>query len=51
MRTEKVIFVVKQWGATGSHMTGRDHVRNRKYVMRMRNRKICNTLVGPFHRK
>jgi hypothetical protein len=61
MSTDKVIFVGEQWGATGSHMTesdvtgslmtGRDHVRKRKYVMRMRNRNICNNLVEPFHRK
>jgi hypothetical protein len=58
MRTNKVIFVGEQWGATGSHMTGsdvtgshvtgRDHVRNRKYVMRMHNRKFRNTPNGTF---
>ena len=29
-------------------MTGRDHVQNRKYVMRMRNRKIRNIPSGTF---
>ena len=53
MSTDKVIFVGEQWRATGSHMTGcdvtgRDHVRNRKYVMRMRNRKFRNTPSGTF---
>ena len=48
MSTEKVIFVGEQWRATGSdvtgsHVTGRDHVRNRNYAMRMRNRKFRNT--------
>jgi hypothetical protein len=33
MSTDKVIFVGEQWGATGSDVTGRDAVRNRKYVM------------------
>jgi hypothetical protein len=33
---------------TGSHVTGRDHVRNRKYAMRMRNRKFRNTPSGNF---
>jgi hypothetical protein len=33
---------------TGSHMIGKVHVRNRKYVMRMRNQKICNTPSGIF---
>jgi hypothetical protein len=33
---------------TGSHVTGRDHVRNRKYAMRMRNRKFRNTPSGIF---
>jgi len=58
MSTDKVIFVGEQWGATGSQtnerdvtgsqMTGRDHVRNRKYAMRMRNRNICSTPSGTF---
>ena len=58
MSSNKVIFVGEQWGATGSHMTesyvtgshmtGRVHVRNRKYVMRMRNRNIYNTPSGTF---
>ena len=58
MGTDKVIFVVEQWGAigsdiTGSHvtgrrMTGRGPVRNQKYVMRMRNRKFSNTPSGTF---
>jgi hypothetical protein len=53
MGTDKVIFVREQWGATESHvtgscMTGRGPVRNRKYVMRMRNRKFCNTPSGAF---
>jgi hypothetical protein len=58
MSTEKVIFVGEQWGAIGGHMTGsdvtgshvtkRDHVRNRKYDMRMRNRKFRNTPNGTF---
>ena len=54
-------------GATGSNMTGSDvtgsdvshvtgsdtsHVHVRKYVLRMRNRKLRNNaLVGPFDRK
>ena len=47
-----------QWGAigshmtggdvTGSHVTGRDHVRSRKYAMRMRNWTFRNTLSGFF---
>ena len=50
---DKVIFVGEQWGATGNHMTesdvnGRVHVRNRKYVMHMRNRKFSNTPSGTF---
>ena len=53
MGTDKVIFVGEQWGATGSRMTGsdvtgRDHVRNRKYAMRMRNRKFHNIPSGTF---
>ena len=58
MSTDKVIFVGEQWGATGSQMTGsdvtgshvteRDNVQNRKYVMRMRNRKFHNTPNGTF---
>jgi hypothetical protein len=58
MGTDKFIFVGEQWGATGSHVTGRDvtgsHVtgsrmtvrgpaRNRKYDIRMCNRKFRNT--------
>jgi hypothetical protein len=30
MGTDKVIFVGEQWGATGSDVTGRGPVRNRK---------------------
>ena len=58
MSTDKVIFVGEQWGATGSnmtgsdvtesHVTGRDHIRNQKYAMRMRNRKFRNTTNGTF---
>ena len=53
MSTDKVIFVGEQWRATGSdvtgsHVTGRDNVRNRKYAMRMRNRKYRNTISGIF---
>ena len=63
MGTDKVIFVGEQWGATGSHvtgshvtgshmtrsrMTGRGTARNRRYAMRMRNRKCRNTLSGAF---
>ena len=58
MGTDKVIFVGEQWGATGSHvtgshmtrsrMTGRGTARNRRYVMRMRNRKCRNTPSGVF---
>jgi hypothetical protein len=58
MSTDKVIFAGGQWGAigshmtggdvTGSHVTGRDHVRNRKYDMRMRNWTFRNTLSGFF---
>ena len=43
-----VIFVGEQWGAIGSHVTGRGPARNRKYVMRMRNRKFRNTHSGAF---
>ena len=56
MGTDKVIFVGEKWGATGSHMagsdvtgsrvTGRIPVRNRKYAMR--NRKCHNTPSGVF---
>jgi hypothetical protein len=56
MSTYKVIFVGEQWLATGNHIIGsdvtgsdvarRDHVRNRKYAMRMRNRKFSNTYSG-----
>ena len=48
----------EQWRATGSHMTGshvtesrmtgRGPARNRKYVMRMHNRKFRNTPSGAF---
>ena len=63
MGTDKFIFVGEQRGATGSHVTGSDgngsHVtgnrmtergpaRNRRYIMRMRNRKFHNTLSGAF---
>ena len=53
MSTNKVIFVGEQWRATGSdvtgsHVTGRGHIRNRKYAMRMRNRKFLNTPSGAF---
>ena len=58
MSTDKVIFVGEQQGATGSyttgsdvtgsHVIGRDHVRNRKYAMRMRNIKFRNTPSGTF---
>ena len=48
MSTDKVIFVGEQWGATGSHVTGRDHARNRKYDMRMDNQKFSNTPSGIF---
>ena len=63
MGTDKVIFVGEQWEATGSHVTGRDvtgsHVtgsrmtvrdpaRNRKYAIRMCNRKFRNTPSGAF---
>jgi hypothetical protein len=48
MGTDKVIFVGEQWGATGSHVTGRGHGQNRKYVMRMRNWKFRNTPSGAF---
>jgi hypothetical protein len=41
---KEVIFVGEQWGATGSHVTGRGPVRNQKYVM-------CMPLVGSFHQK
>ena len=41
---KEVIFVGEQWEATGSHVTGRGPVRNRKYVM-------CMPLVGSFHQK
>ena len=64
MGTDKVIFaVVLCGGATGSdvtgshvigsHVTGRDgNHRNRKYVLRMCNRKLRHIpLVGPFDRK
>jgi hypothetical protein len=47
MSTDKVIFVVEQWGATANHM-GSDYVWNRKYVMRMRNRKFRKTPSGTF---
>ena len=58
MGTDKLLFEGEQWGATGSdetgsdmigshvtgsdvsHMTGSNHVR--KYIMRMRNRKLCH---------
>ena len=46
MGTDKVIFVGEQWGATGSHVTGRGPVRNQKYVMR--NRKFRSTPSGAF---
>jgi hypothetical protein len=51
MGTDKVIFVGAQWGATGSDVTGsrvteRGLVRNRKYVMR--NRKFRNAHSGAF---
>jgi hypothetical protein len=36
---------------TGKQVTGRNHVRNQKYAMRMRNRNFAIPLVGPFHRK
>ena len=63
MGTDKVIFVGEQCGATGSHVigsdvnesnatgsrvTGRVPVRNRKNVMRMRNRKFRNNPSGAF---
>ena len=53
MSTNKVIFAGKQWGVigrdiTGSKMTGRSPARNRKYVMRMRNRKFRNAPSGTF---
>ena len=58
MSTDKVIFVGEQCEATrshmtesdvtGSHVTRRDHVRNRKQVMRMRNRKFHNTPSRAF---
>jgi hypothetical protein len=48
MGTDKVIFVGEQWGATGSDVTGRGHVRNRKYVMHMCNRKFHNTPSRAF---
>jgi hypothetical protein len=38
MGTDKVVFEGEQWGATGSDVTGSDPVR--KYIMRMRNRKL-----------
>jgi hypothetical protein len=51
MGTDKLAFEGEQWGATGSHVTGShvtgsdvtgsDHIR--KYIMRMRNRKLCHT--------
>jgi hypothetical protein len=52
MGTDKVVFEGEQWGATGSDATGSDmtgsHVTDvtsgsdhvRKYIMRMRNRKL-----------
>jgi hypothetical protein len=46
MGTDKVVFEGEQWGATGSDVTGSDvsHVTGsdpvRKYIMRMRNRKL-----------
>jgi hypothetical protein len=63
MGTDKVIFVGEQWGATeshvtgiyvtgshvtGSHMTIRGPILNRKYDIRMRNRKFRNTPSGVF---
>jgi hypothetical protein len=43
MGTDKLLFEGGQWGATGSDMTG-SHVTGsdtvRKYIMRMRNRKL-----------
>ena len=61
MSTDKVIFVGEQWLATGSHIivsdvtgshvTRIDHVRNRKYALRMRNRKFSNTSSGTLSPK
>jgi hypothetical protein len=46
MGTDKVIFVGEQWGATGSHVTGRDPVWNRKYAHAQP--EICNAPSGAF---
>ena len=66
MGTDKVIFVGEQWGATGSHGTGRGHVRNRKSSStsiwlpvtegvegraHAQPEVVQYPLVGPFHRK
>jgi hypothetical protein len=46
MGTDKVIFVGEQWGATGSHGTGRGHVRNPQHIRKQQTLYVIMKIKG-----